>query len=454
MTARRSLAELLGDPSDEIEQRHEIVKRLNKRHAFIAGKGVIREDGAGGFAIESVRQFHDWYANDGVWTKTPGGADKFTSAAAIWMQSEQRRQFDSVVFDPRDESPGCYNLWRGFTYTASSKGSCDRFLDHLFDNVCRGDKANYRWLVGWMAHLIQRPWEKPGTAVVLKGPQGAGKSSVGEHLGALLSRHYATVSTPRGLLGQFNAHLSSALLVQLEESFFAGDKAAEGDLKHKITGATINLERKGVDVIELRSFHRYLITSNERWTVPARHDERRYAIFDVGTDHAKDGKYFGAIAREMEAGGYRALMRHLLDFDLSRVDVRAIPQTEALAVEKITGLKGVHAWWHEMLTEGALPVDMWSRFDKEPKDWRGDGVNVRTDDLRSAYEGWMRGRRHHGDLLTGDMFGRELRDMCPSASRVRRRADKSERAYFYDLPTLDACRLEFARWLDSEVEWA
>jgi hypothetical protein len=455
---RRSLADLLGiDPAepsqDEIEERHEIVERLNLTHAYVAGKGVIREDEAGGFQIESVHQFYDWYSNDGVWSKSKSGADIFTSSAKIWMQSRERRQFQRIVLDPRGRASGAYNLWRGFSVEPSAKGDCGLFLDHLHDNVCDGDKALCRWLVGWMAHLIQRPWEKPGTAVVFKGKPGVGKSTVGEHLGALIARHYVTVSTPRGLMGQFNAHLGAALLVQVEEGFWAGDKAAESDLRHKITGPTFNLERKGQDIIELPSFHRYLITSNERWTVPAQHDERRYAIFNVSDARMKDHDYFGAIAAEMKAGGYRALMRHLLDFDLSRVDVRSIPHTEALAAEKITGLRGVRAWWHEVLAAGELPAEQRSRFDSESDDWRGRGVSVRADDLRTAYEQWVRARRHHGDVLTANGFGCELKDMCPSAKRVQRR-EGSTRPRFYELPPLAECRADFAKWLNSEVDWS
>lgn len=457
---RRSLDDILPpeplseDALDDLEERAEIVARLNRKHAYVAGKGVIREDAQGGFQIESVTQFHDYYSDDGVWSKGKSGADIFTSVARIWMQSPERRKYERIVLDPRGNAKGAYNLWQGFSLEPGT-GDCGLFLDHLFENVCRGNKAHYRWLVGWMAHLIQRPWEKPGTAVVLKGKPGVGKSSVGEHLGALIARHCVTVSTPRGLMGQFNAHLGAALLVLVEEGFWAGDKAAESDLRHKITGPTFSLERKGQDIIELPSFHRYMITSNERWTVPAQHEERRYAIFDVSDAHMKDEAYFGAIADQMKAGGYRALMRHLLDFDLSRVNVRSIPHTEALAAEKITGLRNVRSWWHEVLAAGELPGELQrTRFEREPKPWRDEGVSILTDDLRAAYEHWVRARRHHGDIFTADMFGRELRDMCPSAKRVQRRASNGERARYYELPSLDLCRVEFARWLNSEVDWS
>lgn len=454
---RRSIEDILGiEPqlaAHEIEEQAAIVARINETHAYVFGKGVVREERDGSMSIVSVREFEHWFANDGVWSRTTRGGDVFTSAAKIWMQSPDRRQYTSIVLDPREKTPGALNLWKRFSYTPSAKGSCDRYLDHIHDHVCRGKGELFNWVTGWMAHTVQRPWEKPGTALVLKGPQGAGKSIVAQEFGALMRRHYTTVYTPRGLTGQFNAHMATALLVQIEEGFWAGDKAAEGALKHLITGPTIQLEKKGVDAIELPSFHRYMMTSNERWTVPARHDERRYCVLDVSDARARDGEYFGAIADEMEDGGRRALMRYLLDFDLSRVDVRTIPQTEALAVEKLAGLRGIQAWWHEVLAAGDIPCEGRERFDREARDWREQSVTVRTDELRSALDVWLRGRRHHGDILTADMFGRELRDMCPSAERARLR-ESHARVWFYTLPPLDQCRREFAQWLGSRVDWS
>lgn len=454
----RTLEDILGPEPElaahEIEERAETVERINKTHAYVFGKGVVRENPDATISIVSVREFEHWFANDGVWSCTSRGGDVFTSAAKIWMQSPDRRQYTGIVMDPRGRSPGAYNLWKDFSYRPSRNGSCERYLDHIYDHVCRGKAERFEWVMGWMAHTIQKPWEKPGTAIVMKGVQGAGKSIVAQHFGALMRRHHVTVYTPRGMLGQFNSHTATALLVQVEEGFWAGDKAAEGALKHLITGPTVVLEKKGVDAIELPSFHRYMMTSNERWTVPARHDERRYCVLDVSDARARDGAYFGAITREMEEGGYGALMRYLLGYDLSRVDVRTIPQTEALAVEKLAGLKGINAWWHEVLAAGVIPCEGRERFDQPRPDWQGQGVSVRADELRSALDVWLRGRRHHGDLLTAELFGRELRDMCPTAERVRRRDGRVDRIYFYDLPTLDQCRRDFSQWLGSKVDWS
>jgi hypothetical protein len=443
----RSIEDLLGPAPDEREEtRNAAIARLNKRHAVVAHGGqvrVIREDGAGGFTMESVRAFEDWYANDVIWEEGKAGPIA-TPVSSVWFASPQRRQYEQIVLDPRGKRRGAYNLWKGFS-VASERGDCSLFLDHLFDNVCGGDEALYTWLVGWMAHLVQRPWEKPGTAVVLKGEKGVGKSIVGEILGTLIARHFLTVTQPRHLVGNFNSHLATAVLVLVEEAFWAGDKVGEGVLKDLITGPRIMLEKKGVDAIPLDSFHRFIITSNAHWVVPATHDERRFAVFNVGDAHRQDGPYFEAIKREMERGGYEALLHYLGRFDLSCVDVRRVPNTEGLTEQKLAGLRNVEAWWWETLAAGDL-TDC-----RHGAEWNA-AIRVEADDLRTYYKTWMQPRRTHGDVLGDVHFANRLAAMCPRLEHKRARV-RGGRVYFYELPALAACREAFESWCNSAIDW-
>ena len=87
------------------------------------------------------------------------------------------------------------------------------YRDHLFEDVCGRDERIFWWMIGWMAHRVQRPWEVPESAVVLIGERGDGKSSVFKILGRLFGRHYMTITNPRQLMGNFNAHLMDKVLV-------------------------------------------------------------------------------------------------------------------------------------------------------------------------------------------------------------------------------------------------
>src|SRR6202012_4096188 len=144
---------------------------------------------------------------------------------------------------------------------------------------------------GFFAQMVQRPRERLGIALVMRGKMGSGKTKVGEVIGALFPRHWFLVDDPRYVTGQFNAHMMSCLLLQADEAVWAGDKAAEGRLKGLITSRTQMIESKGIDPVQVANFVRVIMTSNEGWVVPAGVDERRFLVLDVGSGCEQNHAY-------------------------------------------------------------------------------------------------------------------------------------------------------------------
>jgi Family of unknown function (DUF5906) len=232
---------------------------------------------------------------------TPNGGQEPISA--WWAKHKDRRSYPGgVAFMPGGAPPGTYNLWTGFSVRPNPNGSCKLILAHIREVVCCGDEAQYHYFIGYFAHMIQKPHEKPGVALVLRGVKGAGKDTVGEYIGKLFPRHHVTISTMEHLTGKFNAHQERALLLQVQEGFWAGNPQAVGPLNRIITAETAMIERKGYDAIEVPSCVRVFITSNEEWIVPATAGERRYAVFDVSPHRARNLAYFKAILHERDNG--------------------------------------------------------------------------------------------------------------------------------------------------------
>lgn len=412
------------------------VRRLNERHAVVRQGGkalIITQDTDGGVAFGTVANIRDWYANDTViQNKKP------TTVFDVWLQSPQRRQYEQVVFAPEGGPPNSFNLWRGFAVKPDPAASCRLFLDHLRDNVCGGDADLYAWVVSFFAQMVQRPGEKPGVALVFRGGQGTGKSIVGKYVGALFPAHYVVVSQPDHLTGRFNAHLERAVLVQAEEAFWAGDRvAAGGALKDLITSDHMRIERKGIDTIQVRNNVRVFITTNSKWAVPAGVDERRFAVLDVADHRKQDTKYFGAIAAEMAAGGLGALLHFLLTFDLSGVDLRRIPATEALLDQKLASLEPLERWWLGKLQQGAFQYsDVWPE-------------EIGKADLYGDYE---RATSKIGRPMHETEFGRSIRRICPGIGESRPRKGEA-RVRVFDLPELTICRDAFSELLGTRIEW-
>ena len=79
------------------------------------------------------------------------------------------------------------------------------------------------------------------------------------------------------MVGRFNSHMISLLLLHADEGFWAGDKKAEGRLKDLVTGKTHPIEFKGKEAFWINNYVRLFVTGNPDWVVPAGFEERRFA---------------------------------------------------------------------------------------------------------------------------------------------------------------------------------
>lgn len=223
------------------------VTALNRDHVavMIWGKFRIIIENGGEYEVFKGTELHKMIANRRVKVSGTNCTEPITAA---WMRHPSRREYrGGLVFNPTETPAGVYNVWRGWAVQPDPDASCDLLLAHVRDVICHGSEREFQLLLGWMVHLLQHPEQKPGTAVVLRGAKGVGKDAVGHYLGALFPRHHVTLSQPEHLTGRFNAHMETAILIHLEEGYWAGNHAAEGVLKNLITCQSLEIERKGID---------------------------------------------------------------------------------------------------------------------------------------------------------------------------------------------------------------
>ncbi len=277
--------------------------------------------------------------------------------AEWWLRHPQRRQYDRVVFRPMEDEyvDGCYNLWRGFA-VEPIPGDCSLFLRHVRETLCGNDEDNYLYLLRWMARAVQFPGEPGQVAIVLKGRMGTGKSFFAKTFGRLFGRHYLAVSDSKRLVSNFNSHLRDCVVLFADEAFYAGDKKHESILKALITEEMLAIEAKGKDIEMGASCLHVIMSSNEDWAVPAAMDDRRFFILQVADEHRNAHAHFAAIQKQMEDGGYSALLHMLMTMDLTTFNVRARPETQALENEKLMSLGPIEAYWYECLRAGSLQL--------------------------------------------------------------------------------------------------
>ncbi|BAE50323.1 primase-helicase family protein [Paramagnetospirillum magneticum] len=466
-----------GAPPGERDALEAKVAEINTSHAFVLQGGrsfVLRE-----LIHPTLHQptqefltttaFKDLFGIDRFYDAEQ---DRYTGLGHLWLKHKARRGYFGVTFNPEGAPDGWYNLWRGFTIepapaTEDYRHHCRQFptlTDHVLSNVAGGDKALAKWIWAWFAHMIQRPIERIGVALVLRGRQGSGKSALGDAVGMLLGPHYTLIDDPRHLVGNFNAHLASCLFLQADEAVWAGDKGAAGRLRSLITSSRTLQERKNIDAEQVRNLVRLLMTSEEDWVVPASKEERRFAVIDIGTGRMQDRAYFTALFSELKNGGLPHLLRFLMDFPLEEVSLNQLPRTEALFEQKAANFDTETEWWYNCLQQGAILSGH--------RKWAHE---VPSAGLYASYLSFAertKARRPFSNARLGIKLRQlipleygfkpgkikvEVDDVLPDGSRIPGRngdgTPKTEWVNGYQMPGLTACRQHFCAMVRHDIKW-
>lgn len=225
-----------------------------------------------------------------------------------------------------------FNDWEEPT-VRDGEGTTDLFWQHIKENICDGSEECFDYFRNWIYDLIANPLHRNGVAVALSGNQGCGKSIVGNILSRCFHPKYcATINNSGALMDKFDAGWKNAILVNLEESTFAGDRknGVWSKMKDLITSESTTVERKGVDVERIRNKLHFLITSNESYVVPKQQGDRRYLVLHCNDNRRCDSAFFGEMVRQMENGGIKKLIGEARSHreEVLSFNYLAIPETE------------------------------------------------------------------------------------------------------------------------------
>jgi hypothetical protein len=233
-------------------------------------------------------------------------------------------------------------------------GDWSLMQDHIRHVICAGIEPLAEYVFNYIARMFQQP-DKPGeVAIVLRGGRGVGKGIFLNWLLRAWGQHGVHISNAKHLVGNFNAHLRDCVMLFADEAFFAGDRSHEGVLKALITEPTLPIEGKHQNLVEVINMLHVFMSSNSDWVVPAAIDERRFCVSDVADNRVGQPGYFAAITAQMENGGLAAMIWDMLHRDISGFDVRAVPQTAALKIQKTLTLDSLERWWLSVLSRGFL----------------------------------------------------------------------------------------------------
>lgn len=293
-----------------------------------------------------------------------GGRSKRVSRQSIWWPHPARAYYAGVNFAPngrdkhgRTADRRKFNLWTPFAQEPK-EGDWSLLKDHILFILCNGDEDAYDYVLNWMAHLFQNPWDKPGVAIVVWGKKRTGKGTVAdairEAVGSALSRMY---TQKEHVVGRFAGAAQPPMFNQIEEAVFAKDPREEGPLKSKITDPTEVVELKFKTPYEVPSYGRWWFNSNSPTPVPITYDEERYFVLHVSDARASDHTYFKAIRKQVyHEGGLAAMVHELMNRDISNFNIRKPPVTEHRANMVLEMLSPADRAVADMLIDGEVAL--------------------------------------------------------------------------------------------------
>lgn len=346
------------DP-DIKEKKRSAVQELNEKYALvkISGQVLAMEIDEDGEQFIKTSDLAQWLKNQVVYVPKEDGTSKKVKTYDLWMESPERRQYRKIVFKPGIKQPDdVYNLWHGFA-VKPTEGDWSLMEKHIFKYLCNGDIDQFNWFLKWCAGVVYhcldcRKNRRPEVAIVLKGMRGIGKDTFCDLFGQMFGRHYACVTQKDHLLGKFNSSLQNCVLCHASETFWAGDKAAEGQLKAIITNKEMHFEAKYRNNILLESHINLIISSNDEWVVPAGAHERRFFVPTLAEKKPDESGYFQKLRDQWNKGGMAAMLYDLIHHvEFTENDFRQPLQTDGLKQQTEITMTLEDQFWSECLDE-------------------------------------------------------------------------------------------------------
>ena len=364
------------------------------------------------------------------------------AAALAWLSSPIKNHCTSgVTFYPVNQRfyNNKLNAYFGLEYEPiiGSIKDIQPYLDHIKYVICNGDESAYEYVCKWIAHMFQRPEQKPEVGIILKAGQGTGKGTFVDPLGEIVGAHYSHITKREAIVGRFNSAMENVILLFADE-FFAGSKEATDKMKGEITEKTSLIERKGVDSIPVRSYSRVIMASNHDNIVAIEKDERRYLYLEVSEQRKQDHEYFDLLQSCYRAEGFHSkLLNYFLSVDISGWHPRNVPKTKALGEKKIDNLDTIHMWVYKSLQNGSFTAEAFE-------------ARAKTSTLSIAFSDWAESnkRTHFGDI--DQAVGKIIKAL--GGEKVRFRNGK-ERSWGYELPSIEVMQGKFSELINHNIEW-
>ena len=254
-----------------------------------------------------------------------------TSFIDLWLHDNDRRTITKIDQKPSDD-PNTYSPPTIFRYTtfepAEDQGEIKLFLELV--NILTGKQELLaEYLLNWTAHIIQKPFENPKTAIILTGEKGCGKDTYGDFISEWIvgEKYYHNYTSTTQFWDKYDCDRLNKFFIKLEEASGALNRQHIGEMKARITAHNQTFNPKGIKSVTANNYNRYLMTSNEAKPVQVEDGERRFNVFPCSADWVGKHEQWDEVRRILFCPRGAAIIgKYLATLDISKFDPRKLPE--------------------------------------------------------------------------------------------------------------------------------
>jgi len=218
-----------------------------------------------------------------------------------------RRKDDVDIYPNSTECPeNIFNLWRPFamellTEPYTHKQTELEFILNHIKILCNHDEHVYDYFIKWIAQMVQYPHIKTIMPTFISG-EGSGKGTLFKLFEKMLGNEkvFETTNPSRDVWGDFNGMMCNCFLVNLNELSKKDTMEAEGKIKGLITDNTLAINQKGIPQYKIKSYHRFITTTNKEEPINSTNGDRRNLIIRSSDEKKGDYIYFETMHKYLE----------------------------------------------------------------------------------------------------------------------------------------------------------
>ncbi len=298
-----SSAALPKDPIDE----------LNLKFAWVISEMNLYNIETGSYVLKD--RFTTQYVNRKFNIGTQQ-QPKLIPLGNAWLSHPRRRNAPRVVMAPGRPDilqDGSVNSWRGFAYEPI-KGDVRPFiklLKRLIPNI-----EERRYVLRWLAALIQNPAQKFNVALVIwSRQQGTGKSLLVETVGNLFNEQHFEVVGQEVFNDGFTDWQAHKVMVVCDEVSSTDKRAVADRIKGWITSSKNSINAKHAPKFKQPNLIKYVFLSNHADAVYLDETDRRFFVVEATSDRLPKDDSVNFV-QWRDKNGYTALLHYLQNLNV------------------------------------------------------------------------------------------------------------------------------------------